>query len=344
MKRMGWIARGAAVAVMAASVAACGQAGTTGTHSSTGASGRPSLDVHYYPGVLAELPLWTAEARGLFARHGVDVNLVPIATGPDAVAAAANGSVDTISFTGGGTMVANAKGQDLRAISGMLKNQVYTILAQPGSGQPKSYPQNVLALKGHTVGVTGRGADTELVVRTLLEEVGLDPDEDVTFLALGSPTNFPAAWRAKRVDYAITGEPMTSLLSDGGRGAEVVIDLRKPGEGNPFTPWIGQALFAKGAAIDGDPRAFAALQAAIDDAIGYIRDPAHLDELVEIVGEQLNLSPALLRDVIREEQAGWSSALTCEQVERVAAWTVSMELLREDEAPTCSEFVWKGAR
>ncbi|TAK79959.1 MAG: hypothetical protein EPO20_30320 [Betaproteobacteria bacterium] len=85
---------------------------------------------------------------------------------------------------------------------------------------------------GTKIGVTQRESSGELISRELLKYAGMDPNRDVTFIAVGVlPTAVPA-FLTKQIDVLMSIESMTTiLLAD--RKATKVLDLTTP-QTHPF--------------------------------------------------------------------------------------------------------------
>ena len=64
-------------------------------------------------------PLWIAQDLGLFAKYGLDVNLVYIASGVISVNALLGGSVDIIAASGSSAVSAAARGAPLVIIASL---------------------------------------------------------------------------------------------------------------------------------------------------------------------------------------------------------------------------------
>src|SRR4030067_363263 len=66
--------------------------------------------IHHYPGALLSFVAYVGVEQKIFQKHGLDPELVGIATGPDAVAALLAGGVDVMLNSGDNLMRAIEKG------------------------------------------------------------------------------------------------------------------------------------------------------------------------------------------------------------------------------------------
>jgi len=304
-----------------------------------------TIRIQYYPGVMASLPSIAAQELGIYRRNNLNVELVPIPTAPEALAAIASGSVDLMGFTGGGAMVANSRGLNMRAVAGMVGTQIYSVLGQKSLPAGQAFPANVRAMRGKKIGLASRGADNELVMRTLLQLAGLNADRDVSFVALGPTTSQYAAWGAGLVDYLITVEPTTSLLTKRLGKANIVMDLRKPSRDHPFSPWLGQALFARADTIENRKPEFNRLRNAIAQTVKYMSQPANQKRLAPIVKTKLmNFPLRFLRNTLQDNRTIWSSKISCAQIQAVGDWVSQTGIIPSDKVQSCAQFVWQPAR
>lgn len=329
-----------ALVSVASALAACG----SGDNEATGASGSSSmpLKVGYYPGLIINLPLLYAEQAGLYKKHGLDVKLVGIGNGPGQMAANSNGSTDIFSIAGGAPMVANTKGQTFTAVTGLVDQQIYMVIAQKGLPQGDTFSQKMQAAKGKRFGITALGSDDYMVARTLISAVGMNPDKDATLLPGGDITAKIAAFKSGQVQYQVMTEPGYSLLTTGSDAPGVTVaDTRQAFDGNPFVPWIGQAMCARKSVIGDKAKAFEAFNKAIAEANEYVSDPAHLDQLVPILAKDVKIDPVILKTAIKNTQSGFSSDITCDAVSNIGEWAVKTGQIKQDQIPSCKDFVWK---
>jgi NitT/TauT family transport system substrate-binding protein len=71
----------------------------------------------------------------------------------------------------------------------------------------KSHIKSIKELKGKTIGISGPGSSSDMLVRYGVRKVGLDPDKDVTLIALGSVANLFAGVENDRVAAGVLVSP-----------------------------------------------------------------------------------------------------------------------------------------
>jgi len=134
-----------------------------------------------YDGTPNDMPLFIAHDQGIFAKHGVDATLVPIA-GPTSVAAVLSGQVQ-VGHSGGSEVIGAAiQGGDAKIVAVQSPVFPFLFMVQPTIKTPAD-------LKGKTVGISNPGGAADTALRIVLPKLGLQPDTDVTFISMGSIAN-----------------------------------------------------------------------------------------------------------------------------------------------------------
>ena len=135
----------------------------------------PALRANYAAFSGAFAPLWIAADKGLFKKHGlnVDIRYIAPATATQALLAK---NLDIIN-PGGEIVEAGLNGEPVVYIAGILNRAVMSIYAKPEIA-------SMADLKGKVLGVTVPGATTDFAARVLLQQAGLIPGKDVKLLYL----------------------------------------------------------------------------------------------------------------------------------------------------------------
>ena len=160
-------------------------------------------------------PLWIAQDLGLFAKYGLDVNLVYIASGVISVNALLSGSVDIIAASGSSVVSAAARGAP-HVIIASLGHIAYKLVALPSI-------TTVQGLKGKIIGSSRIGAGTDYALKRLLPKLGLTPGKDVQLIPTGiseSDRRLLMMLQGK-IDATLATED--NLLQLGARGAKLSV-------------------------------------------------------------------------------------------------------------------------
>lgn len=151
-----------------------------------------------FDGTPNDMPLFIARDQGLFAKHGVDATLVQI-PGPTAVAAVLSGQVQ-VGHSGGSEVIGAAiHGGDVKIVAVQSPVFPFLLMVQPSIKTPAD-------LKGKRVGISNPGGAADTALRIVLPQLGLQPDQDVTFLAVGSIANQVAGLQSGAIDGTIIVE------------------------------------------------------------------------------------------------------------------------------------------
>jgi NitT/TauT family transport system substrate-binding protein len=210
-----------AVALVAIVLAACGggNAPTPRPSDFGGASPSPApvkVKASYGNVTPANLAPFFAKEMGVFAKHGLDVDLVLIDGGSPSAAALIAGQVQFANFGGTETMSGVAAGSDIVAIALFVPVTPWQLLAKSDYKSPDD-------LRGKVVGVASKGGSSEVAADVSLQRLKLDPAKDVTKQAFGSVANLTAAMLGGAV-YAGPGHPPDTVLLLKS-GFKVIVDL-----------------------------------------------------------------------------------------------------------------------
>ncbi|HEY2593892.1 MAG TPA: ABC transporter substrate-binding protein [Chloroflexota bacterium] len=147
----------------------------------------------------SNLPMWTAIDNGYFAQNGIEVDAqyIPSTTG---VAGLLSGSTN-IAFLGGSDILgAVTTGGDLVVVADPIAVYPYELLVDPSITDTSQ-------LKGKTFGVSNFGSSSDVATRVLLKHFGLDPNTDVTIIAVGNAQNRSAALLSGGIQAEVDGPP-----------------------------------------------------------------------------------------------------------------------------------------
>jgi NitT/TauT family transport system substrate-binding protein len=153
---------------------------------------------------------------GIFAKHGLDVDLSLIDGGSPSAAALIAGQVQFANFGGTETMSGVAAGSDMVAVALFVPVTPWQLLAKSDYKTPDD-------LRGKVVGVATKGGSSEVAADLSLQRLKLDPLKDVTKQALGSVANLTAAMLGGAV-YAGPGHPPDTVILLKS-GFKVIVDL-----------------------------------------------------------------------------------------------------------------------
>lgn len=159
--------------------------------------------------------VWIAEQKGLFRKHGVDVEVIVTGQGGTAVSALLANDIQTASSAGDALVNAALHGGDTVMIAGVINKGLQRIMVRSEIKTPAD-------LKGKKVGVTRIGAVSHSVLLMMLKRWNMSPN-DVQVIQVGSSPNMLASLDKGGIDGAVLTIPSMFVAED--RGYKVLIDL-----------------------------------------------------------------------------------------------------------------------
>ena len=165
------------------------------------ASAQPiKLTVGYGSVSAAQFPAWMAKDAGIFAKNGLDVQLVFFKGSTTAVMALVSRETPISQVTGPPIVNAALRGADSVMIAGGAVIADYWLMSRP---EIKTAEQ----LKGGIVAVSTFGGQSEFVARIALKKLGLTPVKDVTMVQIGIPADRLIALETGKVRAALLNSP-----------------------------------------------------------------------------------------------------------------------------------------
>jgi ABC-type nitrate/sulfonate/bicarbonate transport system substrate-binding protein len=154
-------------------------------------------------------PYWIAKEQGFLARRGIDAELVVVGGAERLMAAMIAGDIGIAAIAAPALLTAVVGGADL-VLLGSYTNQVrFRLLGRPEIA-------SVRDLRGKQIAITGRGGIIRRSTEIVLERNGVDPEREVTFIALGTVNEALAALLGGAVDASMQGPPNMFRAEDEG--------------------------------------------------------------------------------------------------------------------------------
>ncbi len=140
---------------------------------------------------LYELPTEIAMRKGFYREEGLEVRKVVVRT-PLHVAALLSGELDYSTVTGI-ILSATLQAMPFRTVMGWFDKPLHMLIARPNI-------KKVTDLKGKRVAVSTYGSIPHVMLKEALSSYGMNPDKDITVLAMGGSGDRLAALAAGTVD------------------------------------------------------------------------------------------------------------------------------------------------
>ncbi|MEO6164118.1 MAG: ABC transporter substrate-binding protein [Candidatus Binatia bacterium] len=140
---------------------------------------------------LYELPTEISKRRGFYQEEGLDVRKIVVRT-PLHVAALLAGELDYSTVTGI-ILSASIQGMPLKSVMGWFDKPLHMLIARPNI-------KKLTDLKDKRVAVSTYGSIPHVMLREALAAAGMNPEKDITVLALGGSGDRLAALAGGIVD------------------------------------------------------------------------------------------------------------------------------------------------
>ena len=167
------------------------------------------MTVGYSAMTSAHLPAWLAKETGIFAKNGLDVQLVYVRAGTTVVMALLSNQ-SQISQVGGSSIVgASLRGADAVMIAGGIATSEFWLMSRP---EIKTAEQ----LKGGSVAIAVFGGTSDSLLRVALKRLGLTPVKDVAILQIGGVPERLSALEKGKVQAAMLSTPDVFIAQKNG--------------------------------------------------------------------------------------------------------------------------------
>jgi ABC-type nitrate/sulfonate/bicarbonate transport system substrate-binding protein len=158
---------------------------------------------------MSQAPIALAKEAGYYAEQGLDVEVLGIRASAQNAAALLSGEVDVSILGGIGPVRARLAGSDLVLIGATKPFFTGAIVGRPDI-------RGAADLRGARLGISSKGGNTDLMARSVLPRMGLEPDVDVTLLSTGESPEQVAALIAGNVDAAALTPPADERANNAG--------------------------------------------------------------------------------------------------------------------------------
>ncbi len=231
--------------------------------------------------IIDTLPMYIAQQEGLFAKHGVNVEFVPVASAPERDQLIAAGQADGMVNETISTMLFNKDQIQVQAVRYALRPTEnaghFFIIASAQSGITDAQ-----GLKGVEIGVS-QGTIIEYVTDRLLQAEGLTSDEIKTIAVPKIPDRM-ALLASGELSAGVLPDPLGALAVQ--QGAVIVLDDSK------YPEYGFSVISFRKAAIDANPEAIKGFLAAIEKATALLNSDAK--KYITVLSDQKLVPPPLL--------------------------------------------------
>ena len=260
---------------------------------------------------------------GIFAKHGITLSFIKGANGPAMIAAVVGGSADITHVGAALIFPAMAQGAPFTVLSANYDID-YTFIVRKSVriDASKPYPAFMQDLNGMRIGVAGRGGATEVYARKMLTDAGMNPDRDITFIAVGTGLAAAGAFTNDQVDALVSIPPTDVLI--GAENFRLLVSI-KDTQIKVFSPdYLFTIFSANPDFVQKRPEVATAFCRAVRETADYIRDPAHRSQFADYVAKTLNLTPAQAEPVVAGYSGNFDVRLTKQRWDAMKAYAATV--------------------
>ncbi|HLH23426.1 MAG TPA: ABC transporter substrate-binding protein [Chloroflexota bacterium] len=146
------------------------------------------------------LPLWVTTEAGLFAKHGVDVELTYASSGTTTMQSLLAGEVQLVLSSAPESAAALVGGAPVRIALAWNQGIAALFMVDPSITSPEQ-------LRGQAIGISRFGGQPHVAARLALKKWGLDPDNSVQYVQLGGVAEILAAMQQGAVVGGVFSPP-----------------------------------------------------------------------------------------------------------------------------------------
>jgi ABC-type nitrate/sulfonate/bicarbonate transport system substrate-binding protein len=224
-----------------------------------GTSAAEKIRIAFVSPVPGFAPAWIAKETGMFARQGLDAEVILLTGSPRLVQSLIAGDVDYAIVGATATIRARMRGAEVTILAATTNVSSQKLLV----GQ-KSGIRRLEDLKGRVVGVSQYGSEADAFARVVANKAGLRPDKDVAIIQLGGHPQVAAALVAGKIEAGVIGG--LAFLTAQKSGAVVLataVDLQ--------TVSLGPAVAVTGRSIQRSHDSVTRFMRAFVEAFHYLR-------------------------------------------------------------------------
>jgi NitT/TauT family transport system substrate-binding protein len=222
--------------------------------------------------------LWVARDRGLFKKHGLDMQYILMPRNPLAIAALLAGEIDAAIVGPGHVINAASSGVDLIGIANLKQKLDYRLNARPEIKRKED-------LRGKRIAISGPGSTSHLQALLALQELNVDPSQaKIAFLTI------PGTEMNRRLALETGGIDATSLTGSvgdiyGNKGYPVLYNSKNAGATLPQTMLVTTRRIAAA-----KPQVIEGYLKTMIEAIAVTLDPANKELVMRLQASNLRLT------------------------------------------------------
>ena len=220
--------------------------------------------------------LWVGVDQGFYRKHGLNVEVIFMRSGPLAISALASADVQMVFTSSNNVLNVAASGLDVGVIGTVIGRPEGDFMARPEIKKPED-------LKGKQIAIQSIGGGGWANNMLALDYLGLDPDRDnIRFIVLGDQPSRIQALETGRAEASWMGSTFSAPLKK--KGYTVLLDL-----GRAPISYMGASLVARKSAVRQDPKVYESVLKGTIDAMRFFMKPENKPAVLQSIARVLRL-------------------------------------------------------
>jgi sulfonate transport system substrate-binding protein len=239
---------------------------------------------------LCYLPTVLAKQLGEYEKAGLNVDLVDLKGGSDALKAVLGGSADVVSGYFDHCVNLAAKKQELVSFVVYDRYPGLVLVVSPSHGKEIS---SVKDLAGKKVGVSAPGSSTDFFLKYLLKKNGLD-STSAAVIGVGLGATAVAAMEQGQIDAAVMLDPAVTVLQGSHPDLKILADTRTQKDTLAMFggEYPGGALYSTAAWVNSHEKEVQALTNAIVSTLSWIHSHSAEDIMAKMPDQMVGKDKA----------------------------------------------------
>jgi len=223
-------------------------------------------------------PMWVARERGLFKKHGLDMQYVVIPRSPLAIAALVAGEIDAAIIGPGHLINSASTGSDLFGAANFFQKLDYRLVARPEIKKPDD-------LRGKRIAISGPGATSHLITMLAFQNLHFDPAAaKITLLTIpGTELTRRLAMEGGSVEATTLRGAVGEIY--GNKGFNILFNFKTTGVTLPQSVLVTSRRTAAA-----KPQVIDAYLRAMLEAIAVTVDPVNKSSVTRAIATNLRLT------------------------------------------------------
>ena len=245
---------------------------------SNGSEAQPLPFFRIANGTSGENPavLWVGVDQGFYRKHGLNVEVIFMRTGPLAIAALASSDVQMVFTSSNNVLNVAAGGLDVVIIGNAVGRLEGDFMARPEIKKPED-------LKGKQIAIQSIGGGGWANNMLAMDYLGLDPDRDnIRFLVLGDQPSRIQALETGRAQASWMGSTFSAPLKK--KGYNILLEMPRA----PIS-YLGASLVARKSALRNEPKLYESILKGTLDAMRFFTKPENKRAVLQSIARVLRL-------------------------------------------------------